>query len=359
MVYTSAFDGDPHGALLDSASLISEALLTCFVEQLRHDDVFVVSGALFHVGCWRYVISMFLLGGTNVFVRRVDARELCEVIDRERATLAYLFPPTQEQIAEINAHGYYDLHSLRSSPGSDGWNAMVSVHSSPWHDNPQRYGQTEVGGIVAAGAFGPPPEGKHGRAAPLVGLRLVDGEREVPDGQVGEIAVRGPLVMRGYHDRPQHNVEMIDRGWRLTGDLGVRHPDGSITFLGSKTRMLKCAAENVYPAEVERAVLTHPDVAECGVIGVPDRRFDQAVKAVVVIRAGCVPNPAGIIAHTRELIAAYKAPKTIEFVDSLPRTNDGVDYARLDAVFGGGNYPGAGRDGVAKPLGHNVSNGIV
>jgi acyl-CoA synthetase (AMP-forming)/AMP-acid ligase II len=357
MIYTAAFDGEPRGALLNSTSLIGEALLTCFIEQLRHDDVFVVSGALFHIGCWRYVISMFLLGGANIFVRRVDPRELCEVIDREHATLAYLFPSTQEQIAKANVHGHYDLRSLRSLPGSDAWNAMVTVHSSPWHDNPQRYGQTEVGGIVAAGAFGPPPQGKNGRAAPLVGLRIVDGGREVADGEVGEIAVRGPLVTGGYHDRPQRNAEMVARGWRLTGDLGVRHPDGSITFLGPKARMLKCGAENVYPAEVERAVLTHPEVAQCAIIGVPDRRFDQVVKAVVVLRPGCEPNAAGIIAHTRELIASYKAPKTIEFVDSIPRTDSGVDYACLDAMFGGGNYPGAkheeGRDRVVR----DASNG--
>lgn len=343
MIYTAAFGGHPNGALLPSASLIGEGLLTAFVERLSHEDVFVVSGPLFHIGCWRYVLSVFLLGGTNVFLRRVDAVELCRLVHAERATHAYLFGGTQQQMVEANAAGEYDLSSLRCVLGSPEWNAMVSPASNPWLDRPQRYGQTEVGGIMAYGAFGPPPMGGHGFTSPLAQLRIFnDAGDEVPAGEPGEIAVRGPLVMNGYHNRPDLNATSLAGGWRRTHDIGRRETDGSITFLGPKTRMLKSGMENVYPAEVENALRAHPDVADCAVIGVPDPTFIQTVKAIVVPAEGRAPTTEELIRHARERLAHYKAPRSVAFVPELPRTGGAVDYAALDAHFGGGNYPGLG-----------------
>jgi acyl-CoA synthetase (AMP-forming)/AMP-acid ligase II len=341
MIYTSAFAGSPNGALLSSTALIGMAMLTGLSERLDHDDVFLVSGPLFHIGCWRYVLTMFLLGGVNVFFRRVDAEECCRLVDAEHCTHAYLFTSTQEQMVVANRDGRYDLSSLRALPGSPEWNAMVAVEPNPWLDRPERYGQTEIGGIAAYGAFGPPPLGGHGRAAPLGQLRLVDDDGlEVAVGEVGEFVARGPMVMNGYHNRPELNAESLAGGWRRTNDLGRREPDGSCTFVGPKARMLKCGMENVYPAEVEQALRTHPDVAECAVIGVPDDTFIQVVKAIVVPTAGSTPAAEELVAYAREHLAAYKAPKSVELVTELPRADTGVDYEALDARFGGGNYPG-------------------
>ncbi len=348
MIYSSAFSGSPSGALLSSTSLISEALMTAMIERLDHNDVFIASGALFHIGCWRYVVAMTIVGGTNIVVRRVDPVELCEVIDRERGTIGYFHPATQNQIAEANADGRYDLQSMRSASGPPAWNAMVSQDTSPWARHPQRYGQTEAGGIVTAGAYGPPPEGRHGRAAPLVGLRIVDDSgEELPHGEIGEIAVRGPLVMHSYHDRAAYNAAMRQVGWRLTGDLGMRHPDGSITFVGTKSRMLKCGAENVYPTEIENALRAHPDIADCAVIGVPDDRFFQVVRAIVVPAQPGGITEKQIIDYARTHLAHYKAPRSVALVDELPRdAGGGVDYQSLDKQFGGGNYPWSAIPGV-------------
>ena len=146
--------------------------------------------------------------------------------------------------------------------------------------------------------------------------------------------------MNGYWNRPDENAERQRNGWHHTNDLGKREADGSISFVGPKTRMIKSAAENIYPIEVERCIATHPDVAECAVIGIPDPKWVQSVKAIVVPRDGAEISADSVIEHCRAHIASYKKPRTVEFVDELPKQGWAVDYDALDERFGGGNYPG-------------------
>jgi acyl-CoA synthetase (AMP-forming)/AMP-acid ligase II len=147
-------------------------------------------------------------------------------------------------------------------------------------------------------------------------------------------------VMNGYWNRPEENQRRARGGWHHTNDLGRREADGTITFIGPKARMIKSAAENIYPVEVEGCVRSHPAVAECAVIGTPDPRWTQSVKAIVVLEPGASATSDEIIEHCRGRIASYKKPRTIEFVTSLPRTGGAVDYDALDHQFGGGGYPG-------------------
>jgi acyl-CoA synthetase (AMP-forming)/AMP-acid ligase II len=183
--------------------------------------------------------------------------------------------------------------------------------------------------------------GTHGRPSPLIQLRVVDPEdREVPAGETGEIAIRGATVMNGYWNRDELNAERSRNGWHHANDLGRYEADGTFSFVGPKTRMLKSAAENIYPAEVEGALKSHPAVADAAIIGVPDERWVQSVKAVVVVRDGATVTADELIAHCKARIASYKKPRTVEFVAALPRAGFAVDYDALDAQFGGGNYPG-------------------
>jgi acyl-CoA synthetase (AMP-forming)/AMP-acid ligase II len=150
-------------------------------------------------------------------------------------------------------------------------------------------------------------------------------------------------VMNGYHNRPELNATRLAGGWHHTNDLGRRELDGSISFVGPKGRLIKSAAENIYPAEVEGCIQQHPAVREVGVIGVPDPKWDQSVKAVVVLDEGATATEDDIIEHCRSLIASYKKPRSVVFVESLPRDGWMVDYDKLDAEHGGGGYPGSGR----------------
>jgi acyl-CoA synthetase (AMP-forming)/AMP-acid ligase II len=165
---------------------------------------------------------------------------------------------------------------------------------------------------------------------------------DVAPGDVGEIVLRGPTVMVGYWNRDELNAARGAGGWHHTNDLGRREPDGSITFVGPKARMIKSAAENIYPAEVEAALATHPAVAVVCVIGVPDPTWAQAVRAVVVLCEGATADEAELIEHCRDRIASYKKPRSVVFTDALPRTATGlVDRDAVDAAFGGGGYPGS------------------
>jgi long-chain acyl-CoA synthetase len=226
------------------------------------------------------------------------------------------------------------------------WAGTVQVDTSRFTANGggegRGYGQTEVSGFAVTGGFGGSGLGNAGRPGPFVAVRIVaeDGT-DCATGVAGEICVRGDMVHLGYWNRPEINERRFRGGWWHTTDLGRREPDGTISFLGTTTRMLKSAAENIFPAEVENCIEAHPAVREAAVIGVPNERWAQDVKAVVVLHDGAEVTAGDVIEHCRERIASYKKPKTVEFVDALPRTADfAKDYAALDARFGGGGYPG-------------------
>jgi long-chain acyl-CoA synthetase len=221
---------------------------------------------------------------------------------------------------------------------------MITVDTSPWARKPAGFGQTEVMGMLTLNAWGGDATGTSGRPTPMVQVRIVDPDgNEVPPGESGEITARGPTVMNGYHNRPELNAHRLEGGWHHTNDLGRRELDGSISFVGPKGRLIKSAAENIYPAEVEGCLQQHPAVQEAAVIGVPDKRWDQSVKAIVVLKSGERATADDLIEHCRANIASYKKPRSIEFVDKLPRDGWLVDYGTLDEQFGGGGYPGGGR----------------
>jgi long-chain acyl-CoA synthetase len=164
----------------------------------------------------------------------------------------------------------------------------------------------------------------------------------VADGETGEIVARGVTIHNGYHDRDELNAERFRGGWWHTGDLGRREADGSLTFVAPLTRIVKSAAENIYPAEVEGCLARHPAVKEAAIIGVPDPKWTQRVVAVVVLEDGARAGAEELIEHCRSQIASYKKPSAVEFVDALPRKGWAIDYDALDDRFGGGGYPGTG-----------------
>jgi long-chain acyl-CoA synthetase len=247
---------------------------------------------------------------------------------------------TCQELAEMNRDRRLDFGCLRSVSVCPEWDAMVTVV-------PARslfgYGQTELMGPVAWSYYGWGDSiGRNGRTGPVAQLRILDDAgRELAPGEVGEICVRGPTVMHGYWRRPELNAQRQRDGWHRTNDLGRREPDGSLSFIGPKVQMIKSGAENIYPAEVEGCLRLHADVADCGVIGVPDAQWVQSVKAVVVLKPGALASAEALIEHCRARIASYKKPRFVEFVEALPRAASGaLDYKALDAAHGGGGYPG-------------------
>ncbi len=342
-MYTAAFLGKPNGALLSHSAIVGQDLVIAMLQEVTSETVYLNSGPLFHVATFMTTLATFHMGGKNVFTRRVDAEELCRLIEREKCTQAFLIGPTIGEIVELNATGKYDLSSLRTFAGSPEWNSMTSRDTSPWGRRPAGYGQTEVMGMLTFNALGGSALGTHGRTSPLAQLRIVDPDgKEVPPGETGEIVCRGPIVMNGYLGKDELNTIRQRGRWHHTNDLGRRERDGSVTFVGPKTRIVKSGAENIYPAEVEACINEHPSVQEAAVIGVPDPKWTQSVKAIVVLRDGASATAEEIVEHCRSRIASYKKPRFIEFADELPRNGFLVDYDALDAAYGGGGYPGGG-----------------
>jgi acyl-CoA synthetase (AMP-forming)/AMP-acid ligase II len=342
VIYTAAIIDRPNGSLLTHRNLLSMGMATGRVTEADHTSVFLNSGPLFHVGNFQFeAVPVFLHGGTNIFIRRVDAAEVLQLIADERATSAFLMPPTILEIKELNSKVKRDLSSLRPGPFAPVWGDSLPPDTTLWGTLPGGFGQTEVSGLAILNAYGGRGIGNSGRPSPLVQVRVMDPEgRECAVGQPGEIVIRGDLVHAGYWNRPELNRARMRSGWWHTTDLGRRETDGTIHFIGTMTRMIKSAAENVYPPEVEGCIESHPAVKEAALIGVPDPRFRQSVKAVVALVEGTTVSEQEIIEHCKARIASYKKPRSVEFVVVLPRKDGAKDYEALDRAFGGGGYPG-------------------
>jgi acyl-CoA synthetase (AMP-forming)/AMP-acid ligase II len=344
IIYGMAWEGDPNGSMLSSDNLLLHAAVQADLQDIDRHTVLLASGPLFHIGMWQTLIPVWMYGGTLVMSADADAARMAELIDAHQVTLGYLMPPTAEKILALPDADDYDLSTLRSNLPVPGWAERVSADVTAWAALPVRvYGQTEAGGSMAYGALGY-AEGYRmcGRPAPGYRTRILglDGH-PVPAGQVGEIAVRGPYVHLGYWNRPDLNQERWRGGWWHTGDLGFIDEDGILIFVGPKGRLVKSGAENIFPAEVERALESHPLIREAAVIGRPDPAWGQNVVAIVVLAGGELTE-AEVIDHCRAQLASYKKPKVVIFrTDPLPRSAVGAKrHAVLDAEYGGGGYPG-------------------
>jgi long-chain acyl-CoA synthetase len=345
IIYTAAFGGRPGGSLLTHQGLLVQGQLLMDLADYTAETVYLNCGPLFHIGTFMFTVTTLLAGGTNVFISKAEAADLCAVIDAERVTHGFVLPATILEILPLNADGRYDLSSLHTMIPIPGWTEITRPDISKWGRKPGGFGQTEVHGMVAYNALGGRAElSTAGTPAPLAQVRVVGPDDvELPRGDVGELVVRGPQVHAGYWNRDELNAERFRGGWWHSHDLGRVADDGVIEFVGPKTQMIKSGVENIYPAEVESCIEAHAAVREAAVIGIPDPAFIQSVKAVVVLNDGASLTLDELVEHCRSRIASYKKPKSLEIVDGLPRTAaGGKDYRALDDRFGGGGYPGGG-----------------
>jgi long-chain acyl-CoA synthetase len=308
---------------------------------------FLACSPLYHIATLMGCLSTFVLGGTNVYLPRVDAKEIRQLIDDEGCTWAYITGPTIGQLAEAAEAAGSRLPSLSRpnaySVADRRWEQFGIPSSAPWSLHPGSFGQTEMTGMITYTALGVGAAGAAGRTSPWCLTRLVDADdNEVEPGETGEITARGVTAGAGFWNRPELNAVRCRGGWWHTNDLGRREADGSLSFVGPKARMIKSGKENIYPAEVERCLREHPLIADAAVIGVPDEVWEQNVTAVVVLREGAAVSEEDVIAHCRTAIASYKKPKAVVFADVLPRVNGQLDRDALDRAFGGGVYAGVG-----------------
>ncbi|MGD0402693.1 MAG: AMP-binding protein [Candidatus Acidiferrales bacterium] len=300
------------------------------------DRVCLTSAPLSHAaGVVAFVMTT--LGATNVVMPAFDALEVLGNIERHRVTHMFLPPTALYALLDHPQLSDFDYSSLRvflivASPVSpDKFKKAVEVFGPCMC---QSYGQTEAPMLltwldretVAAAAAGEHIERLRscGKATSAVTLAVMDEQgRILPDNTPGEIVARGSLVTPGYYKLPEATAEIRTHGWHHTGDVGYRDGDGFFYIVDRKKDMIITGGFNVYCAEVEAAVMALPQVHECAVIGVPDEKWGEAVKAIVVLRAGETLGEDAIIAHCKEKLGGVKAPNSVAFISAIPKTAAG------------------------------------
>ena len=336
---TAAVEGRPRVALLSQAALLHQAHEFARAWRLQAHDRQLGVLPLFHVAGLVMALADQAVGGASVLMERFDPGEAVQAIERWQVSHFISFSPILERVLDAASAAGAPLASLRAVTGLESPSVVARLMvqcpaASFWVG----YGQTETCGMVTLSPAAERP-GSAGRPLPTVALRIAQADgTPVPPGQSGEIQVRGPFVFSGYWRRPAATAQANVQGWHRTGDLGRLDADGHLWFEGRapEKALIKSGGENIYPAEVEDALLAHPGVEAAVVFGVVDAQWGEAVRAVCVCRAGQPVTAQALAEFVGERIARFKRPREIVFVASLPQLpGGGWDRVAIRAAHGG------------------------
>jgi len=335
ILYTSGTTGRPKGAMHSHASMLASGEAWSYELAADIGDKVLLAMPLFHVGARTQGLALTFRGGTMVVHRGFDALEVVRTIERERITQVHLAPTLVQQVLALPDIDRYDLRSLKTINYAAAPMPVTVLRRALERFGPimiNGFGQTEGAGLTLRKRYHlPDGDERDRRRLASVGqpnidtrLRIVDElDREVPLGTIGEICLRSPQNMLGYWNNSAATAETLRGGWLHMGDMGYVDEDGFTYLADRKKDMIISGGENVYSREVEEALMAHAAVGDAAVIGVPDQRWGEAVKAIVVPKAGAAVTSEALIAHCRTLIAGYKCPKSIELVAELPRLPSG------------------------------------
>ncbi len=336
-LYTSGTTGLPKGVMLTNANLSTAVSEAGHTFSIGDDTVSLVAMPLFHIGGSGWALCAMSRGGRSIILRDVDPVVLLELIATERITEMFIVPAVLMFLLATPQLADTDLSSLRlifygASPISE--DVLVKCMTAFRCGFCQVYGMTETTGAITALRFEDhDPVGPRrgllrsaGRPHEGVKLRVVDPDsgRDLELGEVGEIWTRSPYNMAGYWRNEAETAATIDAdGWLRTGDAGYLDAQGYLYLHDRIKDMIVSGGENIYPAEVENVLLAHPTIVDAAVIGVPDEKWGETVKAIVVLAAGARLDESGIISHCRDNLAHYKCPTSVDVVDALPRNPSG------------------------------------
>ncbi len=337
IMHTAAVQGKPRGAVISHHNLTSVTIQNIAIMGLHQEDSYLNILPLFHIAGMFGALVMMHVGGRNVMISKFDPKLTGKMIDQEKITLIGDFPPILLQLLDEQAKGECTLSSLRNVLGIDLQETIKRFenlgHGQFW----LVYGQTETMGLTSVCSNREKP-GCAGKQGPLVDIKIVDEfDKEVKTGNVGEILVRGPLVFMGYWGEEELTQHTFRDGWHHTGDAGRLDEEGYLWFAGRKAEkeLIKPGGENVYPVEVEKVILEHPSVQEVSVIGVPDPKFGEGIKAVCVLKPNMTLTDKELIDFVAGRIARYKKPGYVQFVDGLPKREDGsIDRPKVKELYG-------------------------
>ena len=338
IIYTAAVEGNPRGALLSHGNMMLANLQLNYLFGLTTEDVHLNLLPLFHVGGLFMATNSFHAGALNVNMSKFNAAQAVELIEEHKVTVLFDFSPILSAILGENERTGRNISSLQSVLGLDTSETIEKYQERTGGNFFCMYGQTETSCLASFGKYNDKPESA-GRVIPMAEVRLVDDfDKPVETGQPGEIVIKGPMVFKGYWNLPKENDHIFRNGWHHTGDLGRFDEEGFLWYAGRKAEkeLIKPGGENVYPVEVENVIMQHPSVEEVVVFGVPHPKWKEGIKAVCRLKAGHDVEPGELIGYVGELIASYKKPQYVEFVDELPIKSDGSpDREKIKELYGG------------------------
>jgi len=335
--YTGGTTGRSKGVMLSHRNLMANAFNFLAEGLFASDCVYLHAAPMFHLANGAAMYSLLLSGGVNVTVEAFTPTAVFDAIERHGVTDTLLVPTMIQMLADHPDVGSRDLASLQritygASPISEALLDRATA-AFPRVRFVQAYGMSELSPLAtvlhAREHTGEGrAKGRHrsgGRATFGAEIRIVDpSDRPLPPRSVGEICVRGDMVMMGYWNRPEETAKALVDGWMHTGDGGYMDEDGFVYIVDRVKDMIISGGENVYSVEVENVVARHPAVAQCAVIGIPSEKWGETVHAVIQCKPGAAVDPADIMAYCKERIAGYKCPTSVEIRDEpLPMSGAG------------------------------------
>ncbi len=332
LMYTSGTTGRPKGAMLTHQNLVMNTINWSIEMEARPGDVWLSGLPLFHIGGVNGILPFIYMAGTSVITpsTHFDPLESLRLLAKHRVTMCYFVPTQWQQICSLPEAKEIDTSLLRRAL----WGASQAppstlkllVETFPAVGIVNAFGQTEMSSntcfLKADDAIR--KMGSVGLPAINVEVRIVDKDgSDTAVGEVGEIVYRGPTVMKGYFNKPEATADAFSGGWFHSGDLVRQDDEGFIYVVDRVKDMIISGGENIYPAEVERAVERHPAVREVAVVGVPHPRWVETPVAVVVPAGEERPSTADIVEFLKVDLASYKKPSAVVYVDELPRNASG------------------------------------
>lgn len=337
IIHTAAVSGKPRGALLSHGNLLCTHMHYSHHLGITPEDVHLNLLPLFHIGGLAITTNAFHAGALTVNMSKFDAEEAVTLIQEEKVSHLFEFAPILSSILEQREKTGSDISSLRAVLGLDTPKTIDTYQAITGGSFYCLYAQTETSCLGTMSPYDERP-GSAGRAVQLGQVRLVDdADNPVSTGEIGEIAIRGPMVFKGYWDLPDDNTYTFRGGWHHTGDMGRFDADGFLWYEGRKAEkeLIKPGGENVYPAEVESVILQHPEVESVVVFGVPHPRWKEGIKAVCLPRDGRSLTAQDLIDFVAARVARYKKPHYVEFVTEFPLAADGrPDRKRIKEMYG-------------------------
>jgi len=329
IMYTSGTTGDPKGAVLSHRAVTFDAIHNLINYGLNDTFKSLVSTPLFHIGSLAASTTpVIYAGGSLVLKRFFNASEMIKLIATENINYMFTVPVVYQMMteaAEWEGADFSHVHYFFSGGAPMPVPLIQKYQNEKGVSFAQGYGMTEACQITALplsdSIAKPSSVGKEGFH---ISLRIVDeNDQDVSPGDTGEVIIQGPNLFSGYWNRPEETKAAFTDGWFHTGDMGYRDEDGYIYLVGRKVEMIISSGMNIYPMEVERAIQAQPEVAEAAAVGIPDSRRGEVVSAYVKLERGAELCEEELIKRLTGMIASFKIPRKIFFVDDFPRNQGG------------------------------------